>query len=351
MAKKRPDPEIEAAREKAAQMKAEIGTELPPLKAGDTPSDEPVPAAAAPEKEPKHSKLPYEKRKALYGYGFIALWMVGTLLFFLIPLVTSLYYSFCDVQVNPGSLDTKWVGLQKYSDVLTVDPNYTDYLGDMLLETLWKTPLVLIFSLFIAVILNQKFKGRVLARAIFFLPVIIATGPVYRIINGDMSSTGNTGAAQFSTMFSTDLIGELMNFLGIYGLSDNMGTVISTVADNIFGIVWSSGIQILLFLAALQNIPPSAREAAQMEGATAWEYFWKITFPYVSPFILANLIFTVIDSFTSPMNSVMNRILDMKNDWKFGEASAMAWIYFIIVLAAIGLVTAIVNKFIYYEVD
>jgi len=152
-------------------------------------------------------------------------------------------------------------------------------------------------------------------------------------------------------MFSTDLIGELMEFLGIYGLSDKMNTMISAVADNIFGIVWSSGIQIILFLAALQNIPSSAREAAEVEGATAWEYFWKITFPYVTPFILANFIYTVIDSFTSPMNQVMNRILELKSQWDFGEASAMAWIYFVIVLAAIGIVTFIVNKFVYYEVD
>ena len=299
----------------------------------------------------KRHKLSYEKRKALYGYGFIGLWLLGTLFFFLIPLVKSFWYSFNEVSIGEGKMITTFVGLDKYSFVLNADPNYTTYLKNMLLETLWKTPLVLIFSLFIAVILNQKFRGRTLARAIFFLPVIIATGPVYKIINGDMSSTGNTGASQFSTMFSTDLVGELLQFLGIYGLSDNMSTMISTVADNIFGIVWASGIQILIFLAALQNIPPSAREAAQVEGATAWEYFWKITFPYVSPFILANLIFTVIDSFTSPTNTVMGRILAMKEDWKFGEASAMAWIYFAIVLAAIGLVTFIVNKFIYYEVE
>lgn len=348
MARKKADPEIEAAKKIAAQRKAVVGTELPPLKAGDSVSAEPLSVSA---KEPKHHKLAYEKRKALYGYGFISLWMVGTLLFFIIPLFKSLYYSFNEVTVNPGSLDTSWVGLDKYSKVLFSDPNYTEYLGDTLLETLWKTPLVLIFSLFIAVILNQKFKGRALSRAIFFLPVIIATGPVYKIINGDMGTTGNTGADQFSTMFSTDMVGSLLEFLGIYGLSDNMSTIISTVTDNIFGIVWSSGIQILLFLAALQNIPPSAKEAAQMEGATAWEYFWKITFPYVSPFILANLIFTVIDSFTSPTNSVMKRIIEMKNSWAFGEASAMAWIYFLIVLAAIALITAIVNKFIYYEVD
>lgn len=348
MARKKADPEIEAAKKIAAQRKAVVGTELPPLKAGDSVPAEPLSVSA---KEPKHHKLAYEKRKALYGYGFISLWMVGTLLFFIIPLFKSLYYSFNEVTVNPGSLDTSWVGLDKYSKVLFSDPNYTEYLGDTLLETLWKTPLVLIFSLFIAVILNQKFKGRALSRAIFFLPVIIATGPVYKIINGDMGTTGNTGADQFSTMFSTDMVGSLLEFLGIYGLSDNMSTIISTVTDNIFGIVWSSGIQILLFLAALQNIPPSAKEAAQMEGATAWEYFWKITFPYVSPFILANLIFTVIDSFTSPTNSVMKRIIEMKNSWAFGEASAMAWIYFLIVLAAIALINAIVNKFIYYEVD
>lgn len=303
------------------------------------------------EKKPKRALLSYERRKGLYGYGFIGLWLIGTLIFFLIPLIKSLIWSFNNVSIDTGKTHLEWVGMKNYSYALTVDENYMDYLSNTLLETLWKTPLILIFSLFIAVILNQKFRGRVLSRAIFFLPVIIATGPVFKIINGDMGSTGNTGAAQFSTMFSTDLVGELLQFLGIYGLSENMNTLITTVADNVFGIVWSSGIQILLFLAALQNIPPSAKEAAQMEGATAWEYFWKITFPYVSPFILANLIFTVIDSFTSPTNEVMKRILAMRDDWKFGEYSAMAWIYFGIVLVAIGIITAIVNKFIYYEVD
>lgn len=299
----------------------------------------------------KRRRLPYEKRKSFYGYGFIGLWLVGTLIFFLIPLGKSLWYSFCDVSVDPGSLVTEFKGLEKYRHVLWEDEKYTLYLEKTLLETLWKTPLILIFSLFIAVLLNQKFRGRALARAIFFLPVIIATGPVFSVISGDMETTGNSGAEQFSTMFSTDLVGKLMQFLGVYGISDKMNGIISAVADNIFGIVWSSGIQILLFLAALQNIPPSAKEAAQLEGATGWEFFWKITFPYVSPFILANLIFTVIDSFTNPMNKVMNRIIDVKNEWAFGEASAMAWIYFLIVLAAIGVVAFAVNKLVYYETD
>lgn len=302
-------------------------------------------------KNPKKPRLSYEKRKSLYGYGFIGIWLVGTVIFFLIPLIKSLIWAFSDVTIDTGHTSLKWVGIKNFDYAITTDPKFTDCLKSTLLETLWKTPLIVIFSLFIAVILNQKFRGRALARAIFFLPVIIATGPVYAIISGDLSSTGNTSASQFSTMFSTNMVGELLQFLGIYGISDDMGAMISTISDNIFGIVWSSGIQILLFLAALQTIPTSAREAAQLEGATAWEYFWKITFPYVSPFILVNFIFTVIDSFTNPTNAVMKRILALRDDFEFGTIASMAWIYFGIVLAVIGFVTYVANKMIYYETE
>jgi ABC-type sugar transport system permease subunit len=112
--------------------------------------------------------------------------------------------------------------------------------------------------------------------------------------------------------------------------------------------VWSSGIQIIIFLAALQNIPVSAKEAAVIEGATSWDYFWKITFPYVSPFILANFIFTFIDAFTNPTNAVMKRIFEIRNDLNFGLSAAMSWIYFGVVLAVICVVTLISRKWIYY---
>ena len=304
------------------------------------------------EKTRKRPRMSYQRRKSLYGFCFISLWLIGTLLFFLIPLGKSLVYSFSSVSIKPGRLEMKWVGLDNFSYAVNKDPEYTDLLEETLIETLWKTPLILIFSLFIAVVLNQKFRGRALARAVFFLPVIIATGPVYEIISGDIRSTGNTGAAQFSTMFKADLVGDLMRDLGFYSMSEKMTSLITAVADNVFGIVWSSGIQILLFLAALQNIPPSAREAAQLEGATAWEYFWKITFPCVSPFILANLIFTVIDSFTNPMNKVMRRImLFQTEEMNYGLSSAMTWLYFGIVLIAIGAAAAVINRFIYYEFE
>lgn len=292
----------------------------------------------------KKRTISYSERKSLYGYGFISLWLVGTVVFFLIPLARSLIYSFSEVTIDSGKTVTEWVGLEKYIKVLTVDEKYTEYLTDMLFETLWKTPVIIIFSMFIAVILNQKFKGRTLARAVFFMPVIIVTGSVYKIITGDISSSGNNSTENFSTVFSTDLIGEFMEFIGVYGISDRVNDMISAVADNIFGIVWNSGIQTMLFLSALQGIPVSVREASRIDGATAWEYFWKITVPYIRPFILANIIFTVIDNFTSPLNTVMERIAVMRNQWAFGEASAMAWIYFIVIMAIVGTVSILFSR-------
>ncbi len=296
-------------------------------------------------------KMAYEKRKSMYGYGFIALWFVGTLVFFLLPVVESFLYSFQEITPDTGGMVGTWIGMKNYNAAFHVDPNYRQYLVQVLKDTAWKTPLILAFSLFVAVILNQKFKGRTFSRAVFFLPVIIATGPVYHIIHGNLQSTGNSDASQFSTMFLTDLLGNLIQFLGVYGISDSMQTTIEAVSDNIFGIVWNAGIQILIFLAALQNIPVAAKEVAQIEGATAWEYFWKITLPYVSPMILACFIFTIIDSFTDPNNVVMGRILDLQSDWQYGLASAMAWVYFAIVLAAVGIIAAIIHKFVYYEVE
>lgn len=282
--------------------------------------------------------IPYSRRKSLYGYCFISLWLVGTVIFFLIPLVKSLIYSFSEVTIDSGRTVIEWTGFDKYIKVLTEDEKYTEYLTDMLMETLWKTPLIIIFSMFIAVVLNQNFRGRTFARAVFFLPVIIVTGSVYKVISGDIDVSGISDAEKSSTLLSADFIGEFLEFIGVYGISDKVNILVSAVADNIFGIVWNSGIQILLFMAALQGIPVSVREAATLDGATAWEYFWKITVPYIKPFIFANVVFTVIDTFTNPLNTVMERIGIMRNQWAFGEASAMSWIYFTIIMVIIGII-------------
>ncbi len=304
-------------------------------------------------KEPKVKgmRIAYEKRKALYAYGFLAIWIIGTLYFFIRPLAVSLWYSFCKTEVTIGHMNTTFIGITNYINAFRQDTDYTEALIAVLTETLWKTPLIIIFSIFIAVILNQKFKGRTFARAVFFLPVIIATGPVISIINGDMDNSGYAGGAeQFSTMFETDMTGALLGFLGVYNISDKVTDMISTVTSNVFNLVWNAGIQIIIFLSALQNIPYSAKEAASIEGATAWEFFWKITIPYISPMIVTNLVYTIVDSFIDPSNGVMELVLSKASEWEHGYSAAMAWAYFLIVILALGIVLPIINKFVYYEV-
>lgn len=299
----------------------------------------------------KKLNISYEKRKGLYGYGFIALWFVGALMFFIIPVIQSFWYSFNDVKPDESRLVIKWLGMSNYDYIFNVDPNFRQTLISSLTDTAWKTPMIMIFALFIAIIINQKFKGRTFVRAIFFLPVIIATGPVYSIITGNLSTNGNENAQQFTTMFKADLVNELLEFIGIYGINSKLQEVISLATADILNLVWSAGIQILLFLAALQTVSTSAKEAAQMEGATAWEFFWKITFPSISPIILACLIYTVIDTFTMPTNGVMTTVVSVQNQWLYGRAAAMVWVYFGIILVGLGVIVGIVSKFVFYEND
>ncbi len=310
----------------------------------------------------KTTKISYERKKSLYGYGFIALWAIGTLWLFIIPVITSLWYSLSDTYLyakedallhgmTTAGIYTEWNDFGNYIKAFTGDTNFLPKLTASLADIGPKAIVILIFSLFIAVILNQKFRGRTLARAIFFLPVLIATGPVISVINGDMASQGVSEASQFSTLFKTDLVTELMEFIGIYNINQTFTEIIKDITSDVLNLVWNSGIQILIFLSALQTIPPSAKEAASMEGATAWEFFWKITFPYISPMILSNLVYTIIDAFVSTDNEVMEYVLNLSRDWEYGYSAALAWIYFAIIGACLALITVIVNRFVFYEND
>ena len=236
-----------------------------------------------------------------------------------------------------------------YKNAFMTDPNYRQYLVEVLGDMALNLPIIVIFSLFVAIIINQKFRGRTFARAVFFLPVIIATGPVYAIITGDLDTGGNSDAAQFSTMFEADMVDQLLEFIGVYGFGTKFTELLTTITSDILNLVWKCGIQILIFLSALQGIPSSAKEAAAIEGATSWEFFWKITLPYISPMILVNIVYTVIDAFTDPTNEVMIRVLDVQSDWQYGYSAALAWSYFGIILAALGIIFAIMKKLVWYE--
>ena len=297
----------------------------------------------------KKLHMSYEKKKGLYGYGFIALWFVGALMFFIIPVLKSFYYSFNDVTPETGYLLTKWAGIANYKRAFMTDPTFRQYLVDALMDMAFNLPVIIIFSMFVAIIINQKFRGRTFARAVFFLPVIIATGPVYAIITGNLETSGNSSAEQFSTMFETDMVDQLLEFVGIYGFGSTFTDMLTELTSDILNLVWKCGIQIIIFLSALQGIPTSAKEAAAIEGATSWEFFWKITLPYVSPMILVNIVYTVIDAFTDPTNEVMARVLEVQSDWQYGYSAAMAWSYFGIILVALGIIFAIMKNLVWYD--
>ena len=312
------------------------------------------------ERKIKTNKISYERKKHLYGYGFVGLWAVGTIWLFIIPVIKSLIYSLTDAKnydradalamgyTVPG-IHGPWNNFGNYVKAFTGDPKFPKDLVESIGQIIPQAFVIMVFSLFIAIILNQKFRGRTLARAIFFLPVLIATGPVISVINGDMQATGISGAAQFSTLFKTDLVSELLEFVGIYNINPKFTDFIEDITSNVLNLVWNSGIQILIFLSALQNIPPSAKEAANMEGATSWEFFWKITFPMISPMILANLVYTVIDAFVATDNNVMQYVLSMQRYGEYGFSAAMAWSYFAVIGGILGIIVAIVNRFVFYE--
>ena len=300
------------------------------------------------QKEIKKSRISYEKKKGLYGYGFIAIWIVGVIYMFIVPIFKSAWYSMCYTELvstaeqaaqrgmTSAGIYTEWNNFGNYEEALFKNQDYLPKLTESLGAMVPQVIVVMIFSLFIALLLNQKFRGRTFARAVFFLPVLVATGPVLAVIKGDISTNGISSGEQFSALFQTDLVDELLQFLGIYNLNE---------------LLWSAGIQILIFLAALQQIPTSAKEAASMEGATGWEFFWKITFPMISPMILANLIYTVIDTFIDSENPVMSIVLAQSRSLRYGLSAAMAWIYFLIVAVALAIIVAIVSKFVFYEND
>ncbi|MDF2674742.1 MAG: ABC-type transporter, integral rane subunit [Clostridiales bacterium] len=292
------------------------------------------------------SKLSYTKKQAWAGRLFILPWFMGFVFIFLRSLITSFIYSFSKITVGEHGFETTFVGLENYNYELKVDPNYVKTLINTVLNMLYQVPLILIFSLIIACVLNQKFRGRVLARAIFFLPVIIATGQIISIMRGDVYSQQLMSGERSSTMFT---VAGLQNLLLDSGLSLNMANSIIKLLNNIFDVAWKAGIQILLFIAGLQTIPRALYEVSEIEGATAWEAFWKITFPMLSPILILNLIYTIIDNFTDYSNAIIKLASDLGvKQMKFELSATVTCIYFVVIMVVLGIVGLMTRKRIFY---
>ena len=220
-------------------------------------------------------KIGYEKKKKWVGFFLCIPWIIGFISFFLIPMITSIRFGFSEIKIQEGvGFALKSVGLENYKYLFLKDPTFLVSMIKTVLAVFKDLFLVIAFSMFLALILVQEFRGRLLARAVFFLPVIVASGVVLGIINGDEYS--QQLMAGDSSQIQLDV---LRNMLMNTGLSDGVISGVVSVVGNIFNITWKCGIQTLIFMSGLQAISVSVKEAASVEGATAWEFFWKITFP------------------------------------------------------------------------
>ncbi len=291
--------------------------------------------------------IAYEKKQGFVGFMFTLPWFLGFIMFFLVPAIKSVEFSFSDIAIFEN-YKTTWNNFSNYKNILSSGADFLKNLSTTFTELLINVPIILIFSLFVAVLLNRKFIGRGVARAVFFLPVIVTTGVVMTAFNGGADSSkvfeGEvSNGILFTTMNATDLLANL-------GLNADITMYLTQVADRIFDVVWDSGIQIILFLAALQGISPALYEACDVEGATAWEKFWLITFPNVSPIILVNIVYTIVDTFSDPSNPVLAQINEkITTVFDYGTASAMVWVYCLLILAILGLVFLLLKKLIVYE--
>ena len=300
-----------------------------------------------------------DKKKARAGWWFVLPFVIGFVVLYIPMLYKSLQFSFSEITIIPKAGYTlEFVGFENYQDALFSDASYLRILTSSIKQLVLDVPAIVIFSLFMAIVLNQKMFGRAVFRAIFFIPVILTTGLIDSIDQSNAAmqymSTGGIDTGAVAGEGTNDIINamDITALLGNMVVGTELVEYVVGVVNNIFNIVNRSGVQMLIFLAGLQSISPSIYESCKMDGASGWETFWKITFPMISPMILVNTVYTVIDSFTSESNEVMryiNAVYEGTQKNARELSSAMSWLYFLVVLALIGVVSALVSAFVFYQ--
>lgn len=294
------------------------------------------------------------QKRAVNGYLFILPWFLGFCLFYIRCLWMTVQFSFSDLTVmTSGGYDLDFVGLLNYHDALFSHASFkqilTSSLGNMLIDV----PLIIFFSLFVALLLNRKMKCRGLVRAVFFLPVLLnaeavsnAMSLAAQMMNGGVSGV-SAEMAEASSSSSAVNMAYFMSLFSELAMPASVLDYIVGAVSRISDIIQASGVQIVLFIAALQSIPGSLYEVAKIEGATGYETFWKVTFPMVMPHIITNTIYTIVDAFSQ--SEVVKLAYDTAfTNNKYGLSSAFSVISTVITCTLLAVVVYLISKRTFY---
>lgn len=286
-------------------------------------------------------KKSIETLKSRYGLMFISPWIIGMILFVLVPVLKSAYYSFASISISEDGVNTSFVGLKNLTEILVKDPTYPDDLLEAITNMCISLPFILVVSMVLALLLNGKYKGRIFFRGLYFLPVIIASGVILDLFLEAAASKATEAAVSTTATFGMIDFGTVLEGLN---LPSGIESILSEALSQIFMLVWQSGIQTILIIAGLQSIPELLYEVAKVEGATKWEEFWFITLPMMMRTMLLVVIFSIVELVSANTNSIVERAYTQFNAMEYGLGSAMLWFYFLIVGVIISLLFVIYNR-------
>lgn len=292
----------------------------------------------------KKKKSLLSKRRESGGYIFILPWFIGALIFFIYPFIQSIYFAFCDLTFSEKGLVKKFTGLENFRVVFFENPEVFQKLVNSVTQMLTELVLIITLSFILSIILNQNFHGKTFARAVFALPLIVSSGVLLSIFKSSVFSQSQEAIAE-TTVFQASGVQAMLESAGVgQGLINTIVGWVNSLVD----MLWKSGVQIIVFLSGIQSIPPSYYEVCDIEGATAWQRFWRVTFPIMMPFCFLNIIYTIIDSFTYQSNPVMLQIMQYFGNLQYAFSNALALAYFVVIIIIIGIIAKLISGHIVY---
>lgn len=292
----------------------------------------------------KKKKSLLSKRRESGGYIFILPWFIGVLIFFIYPFIQSIYFAFCDLTFSEKGLVKKFTGLENFRVVFFENPEVFQKLVNSVTQMLTELVLIITLSFILSIILNQNFHGKTFARAVFALPLIVSSGVLLSIFKSSVFSQSQEAIAE-TTVFQASGVQAMLESAGVgQGLINTIVGWVNSLVD----MLWKSGVQIIVFLSGIQSIPPSYYEVCDIEGATAWQRFWRVTFPIMMPFCFLNIIYTIIDSFTYQSNPVMLQIMQYFGNLQYAFSNALALAYFVVIIIIIGIIAKLISGHIVY---